>query len=596
MFKTFSILLGGPAGTGIKSTGLILAEAFNNGGYNTFAYSEYPSLIRGGHNSYQVVVSENYANIVSENIDILLAFDSLTVRKHINRLASNGLLIFDSKKVSLAAGIREVISKNKVKTIKVDLQKVVETAGGKEIMQNMAALAFIWALVDLDVEDLLKSVSLKFADKKKVILPNHKVVKAGFKAGQEKADVNKFLQSFTPDRQTLSKTEVQTGNQAVVEAIVRSDCGYYTAYPMTPSTSILETLINKVSKGQAKLFVKQAEDEILAIQAAIGASFAGVRATVATSGGGLALMTESLSMIGITEIPLVVIDSQRTAPATGMPTWTSQSDLSFTATAGHGDFPRIILAASDAKSAYNLMGQAFNLADKHQTLVLVLLDKYISESDFTIYPQDFETIKVSRGKLAKGNLEPGFKRYSLVKDGVSIRSIPGQKNGVYLANTDEHNQFGYTTEDPHIRQQMMDKRMTKMRAILKDIPEPDYWGDDKPDCIFVSWGSVNGSVRIVLENFKNEEWYQGAKIGHLAYQYLYPLNPKHIERFENTPLIFVENNYTGQFAALIKRELGLKAGQLYTKDNGQPFFKEELERLLKKGINKFRKQPNGGDW
>jgi 2-oxoglutarate ferredoxin oxidoreductase subunit alpha len=295
-------------------------------------------------------------------------------------------------------------------------------------------------------------------------------------------------------------------------------------------------------------------------------------------------MTESLSLVGITETPLAVFDSQRPAPATGLPTWTEQGDLEFVSRAGHGEFPKIIIAPGDVDEIFNLVPQAFNLADKYQTLVFVLLDKYISESWYQTRQFKDGRIKVSRGQIVtesdlRNQLE--YKRYKVTLSGISPRSIPGAKGGVFLSNSDEHDENGYSTEDLYTRKQMMDKRMRKFGGIYSELPEPKLYGPQNAKTTIVCWGSQKGPVIDALDELNNGK----SRVNVLHYSFVYPIGSETIRRYaKKNKLIAVENNYSGQFGKLIKCETGIDIKTRISKYVGTPFFKDELVEILKTKI------------
>jgi len=333
------------------------------------------------------------------------------------------------------------------------------------------------------------------------------------------------------------------------------------------------------------MIVKQAEDEISAVLLSMGANYAGTRSACGTSGGGLALMTEAISLAGMTETPLVIFDSQRPAPATGMPTWTEQGDLNFVLNIGHGEFPRIILAPGDIKEVFELTSKAFNLAEKYQTPVIVLLDKYLSESWFW---EEQNSILLNQPKIERGKLltqedlneNSNFLRYKLTEDGISPKSIPGMKNGEHLANSDEHDEKGYSTEDTEIRIKMMGKRSNKINSIINEFESPEIYGPKEAKNTILCWGSTKGPATDAMNMINSK----GNFINVLHFKEIYPLKTETIENFKNNNLIAVENNYSGQFADLVQNKTGIKITKRILKFNGSQFYSDELAKLIKEKI------------
>ncbi|MDD3648040.1 MAG: 2-oxoacid:acceptor oxidoreductase subunit alpha [Candidatus Dojkabacteria bacterium] len=574
MKQTFSIKIGGSAGQGVKTSGYILTKALKDLGHWTFSYSEYPSLIRGGHSTFQINIAEKQICSVTQRFDILVALNDEAIEKHHEDLSRGGLLICDDNRI-IKSKIKRLLDNKNIQILVIQVDEIVKKNNGQAVMENSVITGAVWGMITKEFKVLENQLKIIFGKKSKDIETNIKCAKDGFKAVSD--------QYFTQLKKQNNKERIiGTGNEVAGLATYASGCRFYCAYPMTPSSGILHYLAQRVAK--TKMVVKQAEDEITAIQMAIGASFAGTRSACGTSGGGLALMTESLSLVGITETPLVVFDSQRPAPATGLPTWTEQGDLEFVSRAGHGEFPKIIIAPGDVDEIFNLVPQAFNLADKYQTLVFVLLDKYISESWYQTRQFKDGRIKVSRGQIVtesdlRNQLE--YKRYKVTLSGISPRSIPGAKGGVFLSNSDEHDENGYSTEDLYTRKQMMDKRMRKFGGIYSELPEPKLYGPQNAKTTIVCWGSQKGPVIDALDELNNGK----SRVNVLHYSFVYPIGSETIRRYaKKNKLIAVENNYSGQFGKLIKCETGIDIKTRISKYVGTPFFKDELVEILKTKI------------
>lgn len=361
---------------------------------------------------------------------------------------------------------------------------------------------------------------------------------------------------------------VLTGNEAIALGALAGGLQFYSAYPMTPATSILHYLAS--IENQTNIVVKQTEDEISAINMALGASFAGVLSMTATSGGGLCLMAEGISMAGVAEIPLVIVNSMRPGPALGMPTWTSQGDLQFVLHIGHDEFPRIIFTPGDAKEAFELTKLSFELAEKYQLPVFILVDKYLSESDFStqLFKKDHPAKRFSMADNL-GPKDEFYKRYKLTENGVSKRSIPGQKGGIHCCNSYEHDENGLGTEEGEMRIKMMDKRMKKMKLLEKEIKGVSLFGPKKAKLSLISWGSNKGVILEALKELKN--------VNFLHLSCVWPFPKKEVEEFIKTSekCYSIEGNATGQLTSLIKQETGLTL-QSVLKYDGRPFWVEEI--------------------
>lgn len=340
---------------------------------------------------------------------------------------------------------------------------------------------------------------------------------------------------------------------------------------MSPTSNILHVLA--ANQEKYGFVYKQPEDEISAINMAIGASFAGARALTVTSGGGFCLMVEGYGLAGMTETPLVIIEGMRPGPATGLPTWSGQGDLQFILHAHQDEFPRLVLAAGDVKESFDLTMQAFNLADKYQTPVVVLIDKNICENDQSCLFPDISKYKIDRGKFSK-DLIPDYMRYKHEPDGVSLRTIPGSGN-FFLANSDEHDEFGYSTEESDERKLQMEKRMKKLQTCTDtDMQKPQVFGPDKADITIVSWGSNKGSIIEALKSFKNVNYV------HLTWMNPFPTEElkKLLEKTKH--ILDIESNFSGQAANLIKEKTGIDIKDRLLKYDGRIFYPEEIIEKL----------------
>ena len=528
----------------MMQAGETLSKALNRLGFYTLMYPEYPSRIRGGDNHIQVVFSSEKYIAPSEKIDLLLAFGKENYKTH-------------SKEQE---GSEETKGQGKYEAGEIGLNKIAEELGNPLVL-NTAGLGFIWKILGLEIKVLKEQLSEDFADKEEIKALNIKAAEMGF----EKAPTSPSQTWF---RGVNKKIVNLTGNEALVKGILEAGCDFAAIYPMTPINEILRLLV------KTKINFFRPEDEIAGINTAIGAAFAGGRAMVATSGGGFALMTEALGMAGMAEIPVVVVLGQRTGPSTGMATFSSQADLNFTISAGQGEFPRIILAPGDLGEAYHLGVEAFNLAEIYQVPVILLTDKYLAETRFSTKAEGLEKkIVINRGKLFKGTGE--YKRYEFTKDGISPRAFPGETT--FLTNSYEHDESGFASDDAENREKMMTKRMKKLEKLEEALGGVEEFegtkGWDKGTTL-IGWGSTKEIILDVLKGFP--------EFNFIHFWRLWPFPQKAKEILAKTKkLVVIEGNFSGQLADLIEKETGLKSKRIL-KDNGRPFFKEELITWMKK--------------
>lgn len=569
----FTWLIGGEAGFGIMTTGVVFSKIATRSGFHIFDYVEYPSLIRGGHNAYEVHVSDSPVSHLSQTIDILVCLNKETYEKHRSRLTPTSMVIFDKDEFEIKEDIKKII---------VPFKKTLSDLKGQPVMKNTIALGASIAILGGDIDQLINIISEQFAKKgEEVINFNKQFVQAGFetvKKNYSENILNKLVKR--PGGEKL----VLTGNDAFSLGSVIADARFYVAYPMTPSSTVLTDLAAWQEK--IGMVVRHAEDEISVINTAIGSSFAGVRSAVGSSGGGFALMVESLSFAGITEIPIVVFIAQRPGPATGMPTWTEQGDLLFSVFSGHGEFPKIVLAPGDNEEMIELTAKAYNLADIYQMPVIVISDMYLSESHKSVEKSFVDSFvskyQINRGKLIGqdqvSNIKDGkYLRYKLSEDGISERLIPGTPGHFYQANSYEHVEDGHTTEEAQPRIDQVHKREKKWATYLKnDFVLPTVYGDlEGSETVFVSWGSTKGIV-MQAQKFLLDKKVNSAFI---HFNHIYPLDidkTKELFNKQNKKYILVENNSWGQFGKLLKMETGFEFKEKLLRYDGRPITVEQI--------------------
>ena len=568
--EIISVKIGAEAGQGVKSAGLMLAKLAIRSGYHIYNQIEYPSLIKGGHNVLQVNISKSEVTAPRKVNDILIALNQDTINKHITEFSNDSGLIFDSE-----AKIDTSKVPSNVALLGVPLSKIAKESGNSDLLINTVALGAVTAVLGGNITILNNLIAEEFGSKgEEVVKVNVSAAEQGFKHITE--NYKKNLRAFLSPSDSVSNFVpymAVDGNESVALGAISAGLQYTAIYPMSPISNILAVLAENQEKYG--YIYKQPEDEISAINMAIGASYAGARAMTTTSGGGFCLMTEGYGLAGMTETPLVIIEGMRPGPATGLPTWSDQGDLQMILNAHQGDFPRIVLAAGDAKEAFELIMQAFNLADKYQTPVVLIIDKNICEhaQSFPLY--DFSGYKIDRGKFSTEKIE-NYNRYGLSDDGISTRGIPGAGN-FFVANSDEHDFEGYSSEDPELRIKMMEKRMKKLETCREqDMQKPHLYGPENADITIVSWGSNKGTILQALRELDS--------VNYVHINWLSPFPSEALtEMLSNSKYILnVECNYTGQMAKLINEKTDIKINENFLKYDGRQIYPEEIVELVNK--------------
>ena len=569
MATDITVGISGAAGMGMQSISFTLAKSFLRAGYNVFVWQDVMSRIRGGNNTSIIRVSTSPVNSIKEEFDVLVALDLSAIKKNALKVKEGGVLLYD--------GDKQRAEQPKAGWVSVSFEKLAVSAGGDKIMINSVATGAVLALLGADVIKECEGVITELFSRKgeEVVSGNIEAVKAGIAAVTPGVS-GKFL--LAPTLKVNSKNRILiNGSEALGIGAVSAGLKFYSGYPMSPATSIMEYVAAKAR--EYGIVLEQAEDEIAAVNMAIGAGYGGVRAMTCTSGGGFALMVEGVSLAGMTETPVVIGISQRPGPATGFPTRTEQGDLNMALFAGHGDFARVILAPATAADAPLIMSRAFNLAEKYQVPVFVLSDQYFNDSSFSVDLADVRVEPVNRGGLLAefpGNYS--YKRYDLSEGRVSRRLIPGAKDQVVYADSDEHTEEGHITESAELRLKMVDKRAGKLREIASDMEQPVYFGGEKPETVFVSWGSSFGAVKEAAETLSAS----GKPAGLLHFTNIWPL-PELKFKFNESAVkryICVENNYSGQFADILEKHSGLRFTARVLRYDGHPLTAEFIIRGL----------------
>lgn len=576
MVKKYTWKIGGEAGFGIKSAGLTFSKICTRAGYEIFDGSDYPSLIRGGHNTYQVTVSDQPVYSLEQQVDLLVALNQNTVDFHWDELNHGAAVVYDKTTTKIPKHSAE----RNIRLYHVPFKEIIQQAEGIIIMRNVVAMGATMALMKLPFRLLDASLQEAFAKKPKLIPMNVRAAKAGYDYVQKTYKEEEYkidLSHFTP-RDKKHERLVIPGNEAIALGALAAGCNFFAAYPMTPSSSLLHYLAS-VAEEQ-KIIVKHAEDEISVINMALGASHVGARAMIGTSGGGFALMVEALGLAGITETPLVIVEVQRPGPATGLPTWTGQSDLQFVLHAAQDEFPRIILAPGDTEECFYLTAQAFNWAEMFQLPVIILSDKYLAEGYRSTVPFDAGKIKINRGKLltaAVAARAKDFQRFKVTADGVSPRTLPGMKGGEFLANSDEHDEYGFSQESSANRIAQYDKRARKLATAAKVLNGATVYGNPKAKKTIVAWGSTKGPILDALATMKRADEF---RLLHLNIIWPFPKETVTKILDSSKRVILMENNGTGQLGNIIAQETGFEIRQRFLKYDGRPLFPEEIRQHL----------------
>lgn len=565
--------IGGEAGYGIMLTGRIFAKACTRSGLNVYAYSEYPSLIRGGHNVMSIRVSNEQIYSPVKTVNILVALNKETIDKHQKYLAPSGIIIYDSDEIKEKISFRKDIS-----VVPVPMQELVKQVQGVKIMRNIVGLGATASLINLDLKILEQTIISAFGGKHKtieIVQKNLKALKHGYEF------IRNNFKKESPYKLNRNRNQtgriILDGNEAITLGALKAGCKFYAAYPMTPATSILHELA--ALEREYGLIVKQTEDEISAINMTIGASYAGVRAMCATSGGGFCLMTEGLGLAGITETPIVVVNAQRPGPSTGLPTRTEQGDLRFTIHASQGEFPRVVIAPGDIDECFHETFNAFNLAEKYHLPVIILTDKFLAASYVSTKSFETKNLKVIRESFAK-TLGKNYLRYAFTNSGISPRSVPGEKGGIFIATGNEHNPYGHISENPENRTKMVDKRSRKLEKLMKELPEPKLYGSKNAKLTIVSFGSLKGPILEAIKILDKEK----IKVNYLHFSYVYPLKIKTLQQTakKTKKLLLIEQNSTAQFRSLIKEHALIDIPDKLLKYNGRQLTPEEIcERVRK---------------
>jgi 2-oxoglutarate ferredoxin oxidoreductase subunit alpha len=564
----FNFMVGGEAGQGVQSVGFLLAKVFARGSYHIFADQDYESRVRGGHNFFRVRVSDGKVDAIAEDVDILIALNMDSIELHQPNMVTQGIIIFDGEKIKEVSG-------DKGSLLSIPLEKLAEEKAGDKLMINTVALGAALSVVNYDL-NMLNTVLIDHFGRDEVGDRNIAAAKAGYDyvQSEHKGKFRKIKPLSNTKRMLL------TGNEAISLGAIAAGCKFMAAYPMTPASSIMEYMAAK--SKDLDLVMVHAEDEIAAINMAIGAAYAGVRAMTATSGSGLCLMVEGIGLAGITETPVVIIDGQRPGPAVGLPTRTEQGDLQFVLHAHHGDFPRAVLAPATIEDAFWVTVRAFNWAEEYQLPVTILTDQHLASSYATVDSLDLSQVTIDRGMLfsEKENDPLEYMRHRVTKSGVSPRAFPGLGKALVVTDCDEHDEEGHLTEDAGERTAQVQKRLRKLIPLEKEIGTPQKYGTKKAETTLISWGSTYGAIHEAVDILRKE----GTSVNMLHLNELWPFPAKSVadavSKAQNSYAI--ENNAMGQLARLIKTETGYDVSGRILKYDGRPFTPAYIAQTVRK--------------
>ncbi|MEE9203263.1 MAG: 2-oxoacid:acceptor oxidoreductase subunit alpha [Dehalococcoidia bacterium] len=566
-------MVGGEAGQGVQTVGLVLARVLARSGWWVFADQDYESRIRGGHNFFRVRAREGPVHAHSEALDLLIALDRNSIDLHQSEVAPGGIILCDGEKLKL--------EQQPPNTLSVPLERLAREAVSNPLMANTVAMGAALGVSGYDIgllEDVLEGHFA--ASGTEVVQANVQAARAGYHYVTSELKV-RTRQQLTP--RGKAGRLLLTGNEALALGALAAGCRFMASYPMTPSTSIMEYM---ASKGpELGVAVLHAEDEISAMNMVVGAAFAGVRAMAATSGGGFCLMVEALGLAGITETPVVVVEAQRPGPATGLPTRYGQEDLEFVLHAAQGEFPRAVLAPATAEEAFYLTAHAFNLSERYQTPVIVLSDHYLASSYTTVEPFDLNQVKIERGALIPLGVDPlpDYRRHRLTPDGISPRAIPSHPGTLVVTTGDEHDEEGHITEDAGLRTRMMLKRLGKLEGMRGEALPPQVYGTSRPQVTLLGWGSTYGPLREAVDLL--DAGGMAARLVHLSQPWPLPAQLTGMLS-DSEGLVVVEQNATGQMAHLLRAETGIAARGHIRRFDGRPMspafiatrLKEEMAR------------------
>jgi 2-oxoglutarate/2-oxoacid ferredoxin oxidoreductase subunit alpha len=633
-------MIGGVQGSGVDTAAQFFAKAAAAGGLNVFGKREYYSNIKGEHSYFQVRVSKNLIRSHVDSVDMLATFEEETIFRHALEVRSEGAIIYDPDqdtkrldqvptieaqvKASLGAelskaglspdikGLLELTRRRGVHIYPVPYNDILKEVGAKfgetslstlQRMLNTMSVAASFALLSYDEDVVKDAVRKQFKSKPKVADMNAEAVGAAYDYMEGKYD-GSFSYRLSPVKADGVRLYVR-GNSMVAMAKELAGCRLQTYYPITPASDESEYLEAHsemqldgstaqenpqvaeaaAMKTKGSIAVVQSEDEIAAVTMAIGGGMTGVRSSTSTSGPGFSLMAEGLGYAGMNEVPVVVTLYSRGGPSTGLPTRHEQGDLRFAIHAGHGEFPRFVLASGDLEEAFYDTVRAFNYSEKYQTPVIHIVDKALANSDSTLPMLEVDRVKIDRGAYLKEittAVNGEFKRFQHTPTGISPRAPVGTKGGVFWHTGDEHDELGHISEDPTNRDYMMEKRMGKMDLAEREIPMSEmvnFFGPESADITVISWGSTKGAILDAMDWLRQD----GIIVNFLQIRLINPFPTEYVTKLLSTAkkVVGIEMNYSGQLIGVLREKTCIPVEQLVVKYNGRPMSSEEIYDALK---------------
>ncbi|AMM92535.1 2-oxoacid:acceptor oxidoreductase subunit alpha [Peribacillus simplex] len=577
MINQLSWKVGGQQGEGIESTGEIFCIALNRLGYYLYGYRHFSSRIKGGHTNNKIRVSTTETRAISDDLDILVAFDQETIDVNYKELHEGGIIIADAK-------FKPVCPEDTKAELYIVPFTEIAAELGTSLMKNMVAIGATCAVLGMEISVFNDVVDEIFGRKgEEIVKKNMEAITAGYKAME--VMLGEKLGAMELEKADGQKRLFMIGNDAIALGAVAGGCRFMAAYPITPASEIMEYLIKKLP--QLGGTVIQTEDEIAAATMAIGANYGGVRAITASAGPGLSLKMEAIGLAGITETPIVIVDTQRGGPSTGLPTKQEQSDLMAMIYGTHGEIPKIVMAPSTVEEAFYDTAEAFNLAEEYQCPVIVLSDLQLSLGKQTVQPLDYSRVEIRRGKLVDFEIEEAenksyFKRYKVTEDGVSPRVVPGMKNGIHHVTGVEHDETGRPSETALNRKVQMDKRMRKLNNLTNTFQTPVYKNTphEEADLLILGFNSTRGTIDEAIGRLETD----GMKVNHAQIRLIHPFPADEVLSLVQSAkkVVVIENNATGQLANIIKMNVGhVNKIKSILKYDGNPFLPHEIHTQCK---------------
>ncbi len=577
MINQLSWKVGGQQGEGIESTGEIFCIALNRLGYYLYGYRHFSSRIKGGHTNNKIRVSTTETRAISDDLDILVAFDQETIDVNYKELHEGGIIIADAK-------FKPVCPEDTKAELYIVPFTEIAAELGTSLMKNMVAIGATCAVLGMEISVFNDVVDEIFGRKgEEIVKKNMDAITAGYKAME--VLLGEKLGAMELEKADGQKRMFMIGNDAIALGAVAGGCRFMAAYPITPASEIMEYLIKKLPQFGGTVI--QTEDEIAAATMAIGANYGGVRAITASAGPGLSLKMEAIGLAGITETPIVIVDTQRGGPSTGLPTKQEQSDLMAMIYGTHGEIPKIVMAPSTVEEAFYDTAEAFNLAEEYQCPVIVLSDLQLSLGKQTVQPLDYGKVEVRRGKLVDFEIEEPenksyFKRYEVTEDGVSPRVVPGMKNGIHHVTGVEHDETGRPSETALNRKVQMDKRMRKLNNLTNTFQTPVYKNTphEEADLLILGFNSTRGTIDEAIGRLETD----GVKVNHAQIRLIHPFPADEVLSLVQSAkkVVVIENNATGQLANIIKMNVGhVNKIKSILKYDGNPFLPHEIHTQCK---------------